>query len=74
MDNYGEAQAALMDLHLMSMGDAFVGKFTSNLDRIAYSMLAARKEGLAPFVSLDSMWCSDWGRKTGKSQFGEFYC
>mmetsp|Transcript_11660 Transcript_11660/g.14064 ORF Transcript_11660/g.14064 Transcript_11660/m.14064 type:complete len:459 (-) Transcript_11660:154-1530(-) len=74
MDNYGEAQAALTDLHLLSLGDAFVGKFTSNLDRIAYSMLVGRKQGLAPYVSLDSNWCSDWGRKTGRSKFGEFYC
>ena len=55
-------------------GDAFVGKFTSNLDRIAFSLLSASKQGLVPFVSLDSSWCSDWARNAGKSVFGDFYC
>jgi len=55
-------------------GDMFVGKFTSNLDRIAFSLLAAAKQGLVPFVSLDSNWCSDWARNAGKSVFGNFYC
>ena len=58
----------------MAEGDAFVGKFTSNLDRIAYSLLASQRHGMAPYVSLDSKWCSDWARKTGSSIYGEFYC
>jgi len=74
LDNFGEAQAALVDLLLMSEGDAFVGKFTSNLDRIAYSLLAASKGGLVPYMSLDSKWCNDWGRNAGTSKFGTFFC
>ncbi len=74
MDNFKEAQSALVDLHLLAEGDAFVGKFTSNLDRIAFSLLSARQKGLVPYMSLDSKWCSDWGRKVGKSIHGDFYC
>ena len=74
MDNYGEAEAALVDLLLLAEGDAFVGKFTSNLDRIAYSLIAARKGGLAPYQSLDSKWCNDWARNAGTSVFGTFFC
>lgn len=63
-----------MDLLLLSEGDGFIGKFTSNLDRIAYSLMAARAGGILPFVSLDSAWCSDWGRNAGESVFGRFFC
>ena len=74
MDNFREAEAALVDLLLMSQADGFVGKFTSNLDRIAYSLMSARAGGLMPVVSLDSKWCADWGAKAGSGDYGEFYC
>eukprot|EP00614_Pseudopedinella_elastica_P031730 CAMPEP_0172619946 /NCGR_PEP_ID=MMETSP1068-20121228/98764_1 /TAXON_ID=35684 /ORGANISM="Pseudopedinella elastica, Strain CCMP716" /LENGTH=484 /DNA_ID=CAMNT_0013426977 /DNA_START=198 /DNA_END=1655 /DNA_ORIENTATION=+ len=74
MDNHLEAQNALIDLLLLAEGDAFVGKFTSNLDRIAFALLAARAKGLVPYVSLDSQWCSDWARAAGSSIYGTFYC
>jgi hypothetical protein len=74
MDNYAEAQAALVDLSLMAEGDAFVGKFTSNLDRIAFSLLVAKQQGLVPYVSLDSKWCQDWARNAGSSIYGQFFC
>jgi hypothetical protein len=73
-DSFFEAQAALVDLFLMSEGDAFVGKFTSNLDRIAYSLLVGKKQGLVPYASLDSTWCMDWGMPAGKSIYGNFHC
>ena len=51
------------------------GKFTSNLDRIAYSLMCARRGGLAPYYSLDgSAWCADWGQLAGKSDYGVFKC
>jgi hypothetical protein len=74
MDNFAEVQSALVDLLLLAEGDAFVGKFTSNLDRIAYALLSAGKRGLAPYVSLDSTWCMDWGSPVGTSIFGKFMC
>jgi hypothetical protein len=74
MDNFGEAEAALVDLLLMSEGTGFVGKFTSNLDRIAYALMAAKGGGYYPLVSLDSKWCADWGAKAGHGRYGDFYC
>ena len=47
---------------------------TSNLDRIAYSMMAVRAGGYLPVISLDSVWCADWGARAGRSKFGEFFC
>eukprot|EP00614_Pseudopedinella_elastica_P039475 CAMPEP_0181262702 /NCGR_PEP_ID=MMETSP1097-20121128/2179_1 /TAXON_ID=35684 /ORGANISM="Pseudopedinella elastica, Strain CCMP716" /LENGTH=164 /DNA_ID=CAMNT_0023361423 /DNA_START=90 /DNA_END=580 /DNA_ORIENTATION=- len=71
LDNFLEAQGVITDLLLMAEGDAFVGKFTSNLDRIAYSLMCARRGGLAPYYSLDgSAWCADWGQLAGKSDYG----
>jgi len=75
LDNFLEAQGVITDLLLMAEGDAFVGKFTSNLDRIAYSLMCARRGGLAPYYSLDgSAWCADWGQLAGKSDYGVFKC
>lgn len=73
-DPFLEAMAMLTDLFLMAEADAFVGKFTSNMDRLAMSLLVTRKKGLVPFVSLDSKWCSDWGRATGEATGGPFRC
>ena len=74
-DSYLEAQAVLTDLLFLSEGDLFVGKFTSNIDRIAYALMAARHNFLVPFISLDSTWCLDFGRKVGRTSRGKlFYC
>ncbi len=48
--------------------------YRSNLDRIAYSLMVSKAHGLRPYVSLDAKWCSDWGRKVGRSKYGDFYC
>ena len=74
LDAASEFERVLVDVHLLRQGDAFVGKFTSNLDRIAYALIAARSRCLKPFVSLDSLWCHDWSNKNGKSLFGPFLC
>ncbi|KAJ8600091.1 hypothetical protein CTAYLR_003441 [Chrysophaeum taylorii] len=62
------------DIALLARSDAFVGKFTSNVDRIAYALLAARSNCLKPFVSLDSLWCHDWSNPVGRSIYGTFLC
>lgn len=74
LSTFALAQELLIDIFLLSEGDIFVGKFTSNVDRIAYALMTVRKSGLAPYLSLDSPWCFDWGVKSGKSLFGEFDC
>ena len=70
-DNFIEAQNTLVDIHLMAEGDMFVGKFTSNIDRLVYSFLVAKKKSLVPYVSLDSSWCMDHGQRAGTSFSGD---
>jgi hypothetical protein len=74
LDGFGEATSALTDLLLLSEGDAFVGKFTSNIDRLAYALLVGKKMGLAPYASLDSAWCMDFGQPAGSGIHGNFQC
>lgn len=73
-DRFLEAQTLLTDLMLLVEGDVFVGKFTSNVDRIAVALMSNRKRGLVPFISLDSTWCSDFGEASGTSELGTFSC
>lgn len=70
-DNFLEAQHTLVDISLMAEGDAFVGKFTSNIDRLVYALLVAKKQSLVPYVSLDSTWCMDHGQQAGTSFSGD---
>lgn len=64
----------ITDIAVLARGDAFVGKFTSNVDRIAYALLAARSNCLKPVVSLDAPWCHDWSNAVGQSPYGSFLC
>ena len=52
------ARQIVESLLLLGSTDMFVGKFTSNLDRIAFALMVSRSNGcLPPYVSLDSAWC-----------------
>ena len=64
----------MLDLLLLAEGDAFVGKFTSNVDRLSFALLTAKHNSLVPYRSLDSTWCMDWGRPAGVSEYGNFHC
>lgn len=57
----------LVDLFLLADADGFVGKFTSNFDRMAYALGVGQSGCATPFVSLDSVWCNNFGGETGKS-------
>ena len=57
-------EEALMDVMLLRDTDALVGKFSSNLDRLAIALMAARRGGcVPPFVSLDWAWCFDFAER-----------
>ena len=57
-------EEALMDLLLLRDTDALVGKFSSNVDRLAISLITARRGGcVPPFVSLDWAWCFDFAKR-----------
>uniref|UniRef100_A0A7S4JTQ9 Uncharacterized protein n=1 Tax=Prymnesium polylepis TaxID=72548 RepID=A0A7S4JTQ9_9EUKA len=66
-ETHREVQLATVDMHLLSLCDVFVGKFTSNFFRTAYAVHAARCDCAAPFVSLDAPWCSDYGMRAGSN-------
>jgi hypothetical protein len=74
MDNYLEAQLLLIDIFMLAEGDMIMGKFTSNIDRIAFALASAQRRGLIPYHSIDSTWCFDYGSRIGKSQLGTFDC
>ena len=71
-----DAAALLDDVFLLAAADGFVGKFTSNIDRLAVALSNAWRGGdcVTPFESLDAAWCADFGRRTGKSIHGDFMC
>ena len=55
---YERALDFLVDVHLIGRCDGFVGKFSSNRDRMGYALMAARPPfSLRPYVSLDIPWC-----------------
>ncbi len=74
IDGYTAGLGVIEDLWALANCDGMVGKFTSNVDRIAYQLMTARSNGYRPFVSMDSKWCFDHAMKTGVSDFGTFWC
>lgn len=61
IDGCQEGTESLLDIHMLAQGDALVSKFSSNMARVAYSLMYARKLGYAPFISMDNKWCFDFG-------------
>ena len=59
VDAADEFAAVLVDVALLSDCDAFVGKFTSNIDRLVYPLLVVHRRTLAPYASLDTAWSKD---------------
>ena len=59
----------MLDAYLLAHTDGLVGKFTSNLDRLAFELMTARATPggtcVKPFLSIDSPWCSDFGVMSG---------
>jgi len=53
-----EFRAFMVDIYLLSEGAGFVGGFTSNAARLAYSLMTSGPSGcLKPYQSLDINWC-----------------
>lgn len=68
-DFAADAHGFVADLVLLAAADAHVGKSTSNMFRHALSLSNALKGGdcVAPYASLDSLWCANFGMNTGIS-------
>lgn len=74
INGYQEGLGVIDDLWLLADCDALVGKFTSNIDRVAYQIMTGRSNCYRPYISMDSSWCFDHGLKTGHSDVGSFWC
>lgn len=59
-----EWQRYMVEIYLLASCNVFVGSFTSNAARLAYSLMAANgeKSCLKPFYSGDMNWCWAYGR------------
>ena len=62
-----QAFDATLEALLLARADAFVGKFSSNLFRAAYSLRAAHCDCAPAFTSLDAPWCFDYGLREGRN-------
>lgn len=75
MDLAHEFREVLLDVLMLADTDGFVGKFTSNIDRIAYALNFGVRGCAMPFVSLDAYWCNNYAIETGKTVTGvKFAC
>ena len=87
IDGFLEGAYYLVDALLLAQTDVLVGKFTSNLLRIALELQVGRDRCVRPFASLDgSEWCFDFtpfpeddkykfaGRVLMKGQVERFSC
>uniref|UniRef100_A0A7S0CYC4 GT23 domain-containing protein n=2 Tax=Amorphochlora amoebiformis TaxID=1561963 RepID=A0A7S0CYC4_9EUKA len=61
LDGCLEARQASIDTILLSKADILIGKFSGNMDRLAYSLQFARLGAYPPYISLDNSWCYDFG-------------
>jgi len=61
VDGCREATESFLDTYLLGHCDAFIGKFSSNMDRIGYAFMFARFRHHVPHISLDTNWCFDYG-------------
>lgn len=58
-----EFDDAMISTYLLSGGDAFLGGFSSNAARLAYSLMTSGPRGcLKPFESFDINWCAAFGK------------
>ena len=61
------AWMATLEMLLLAHADLFVGKFTSNIFRAAYSLRAAQCDCAPLFASLDAPMCFDYGVRAGRN-------
>ena len=61
-------------MELLARCDAFVGKFTSNMDRLVFALMSGRRGGcVPPYASIDSRWCFDFGVRSGRTLGNESF-
>ena len=57
IEPWHEFYSFMVDTQLLAECDGLVGKFTSNMDRVVYALMAGRARCHRPFVSLDAPFC-----------------
>merc|ERR1712022_32541 len=58
-----EFDDAMISTYLLSEGEAFLGSFSSNAARLAYSLMTSGPTGcVKPFESFDINWCAAFGK------------
>ena len=63
VDAGNEFDEAMISAYLLAEADGFIGGFSSNAARVAYSMMAAGPQGcLKPYDSFDINWCAAFGK------------
>ena len=62
-----DTREVLRDIHLLAEADAFIGKYSSNVDRIAIALSYGKKQCAIPYVSFDSPWCTNFGWGIGRN-------
>jgi len=63
VDAGNEFDEAMLSTYLLSEGQAFLGSFSSNAARLAYSLMTSGPTGcLKPFESFDINWCAAFGK------------
>ena len=66
VDAGAEFDEALISAYMLSEADGFIGGFSSNAARIAYSLMAAGPKGcVKPYDSYDFNWCAAFGKGGG---------
>ena len=74
-DGYHSGLAYMRDVELLARADVIVGKFTSNVERLAVEVRAGRYGVLPAFISLDAPWCFGVGLiRRGKYSGQRFSC
>ena len=63
VDAGDEFDEAMISAYMLADADGFIGGFSSNAARMAYSMLASGPRGcIKPFDSFDLNWCNAFGK------------
>lgn len=74
LDPWSDFEAVLLDVLTLAGADGFVGKYTSNLDRMVLELMAARRGVMPPHKSLDAPWCFGGMGRTPHTAKGTFVC
>ena len=56
-DKHAQSLGVVIDIEILARANAFVGTFTSALNRVAFQLSFARRGYVKPFITLDIPWC-----------------